>query len=443
MKGEDLLQKLGSRLIRYWRYQLEQGGSVNGNIDAITERLQRLLKHSEAKTGQLRVSEDSPESEQIKKVFPQGPPGLLDYQSFAYEISLPDRAAPEKNLIIGLNRELIQLIQVALNISRTRIPVLIRGETGTGKELLAELIHRSSERSEGPWIPVNCGALTESLLDSELFGYEPNSFTGAGPRGREGRLEAADGGTLFLDEIAELPLSGQAKLLRFLDRGELQRVGRVKPVKVDVRVICATHRNLEELVEQKKFRQDLYYRIALMDLELPSLRNRADDIPLLAKTFLNEFRQSYAKQQPEAISESTLVVLAKRSWPGNIRELRFTLERAFVQCQDRELRPQHLPAEKEINKSFTTAPPTTRFEEQLAEELSEARASLFPERTQWARFLLNHAAYPLTNRDIVQQFGISEASARIRLNSLIQLGVLQAAGSKKGRKYYLLPPFSA
>ncbi|MBU0692228.1 sigma 54-interacting transcriptional regulator [bacterium] len=444
MIREEFLQDVGSRLLRYWRFRIEQdGASFAGGTDAVANRLPELLDRSREKTGALQVSEDSPESEQIRHVFPAGPPGLFDFQKLAHELSLPDRSLPVQSSLIGESKDLKRVIQTALNISRSRIPILIRGETGTGKELLAELIHSNSERRHGPWIPVNCGALTESLLDSELFGYEPNSFTGAGPRGREGRIEAAHGGTLFLDEIAELPLAGQAKLLRFLDRGELQRVGRTKPVQVDVRVICATHQNLEALVERKKFRQDLYYRIALMDLFMPPLRDRKEDIPLLVTHFMNEFRQSYAKLQPDSISEDTLIALRKRSWPGNIRELRFTVERAFLQCGGAQIQVEQLPKEKELTKQQSESLPLSQLESQLAEKLSEARDSLFPDREKWAKFLLSQNSESICNHTIVDYFKISEASARIRLNSLTQLKILRPEGSKKGRKYYLLPPFSA
>jgi Nif-specific regulatory protein/two-component system response regulator HydG len=205
--------------------------------------------------------------------------------------------------------------------------VLVLGETGTGKGVVATALHARSARRDAPFITLNCAALPEALLESELFGHVKGAFTGA-ERERPGRIAAAHGGTLFLDEVAEIPTEVQAKLLRFLQFGELQRLGADRVEKVDVRVVAATHRNLEECVRTGTFRQDLYYRLKVIELELPPLRDRPDDIPLLVEAFLAEFRSPTGERR--TFTKAALAVLEAHSYPGNVRELRHVVERACV-----------------------------------------------------------------------------------------------------------------
>jgi DNA-binding NtrC family response regulator len=240
-------------------------------------------------------------------------------------------------------------------------PVLVCGEAGSGKELVARTVHDSSPRAAGPFEPIDCGALPESLLESELYGHERGAFTGAVGRKR-GRIELAHGGTLFLDEVGELSPASQAKLLRFLAERELVRLGGSQRIAVDVRVITATHRDLRAGVEAGTFREDLYYRLAVTEIRLPPLRTRRDDIPLLVAHFLeSEFR--YAG----GMSEEAMAVLQRHSWPGNVRELRNAVEAATVTARGGVIGPEHLP-----DSTRATASATADEVGRLAARLSDA-----------------------------------------------------------------------
>lgn len=228
----------------------------------------------------------------------------------------------------------------------TECNVLIQGETGTGKELIAKAIHQLSPRTKKPLICVNCAAIPETLIESELFGYEKGAFTGANTN-RIGLIEAADGGSLFLDEIGELPLEAQARLLRFLQEGEIRRIGSVESQKVDVRVIAATHRNLKKLSQEGEFRQDLYYRLNVMLIALPPLRERGKDILLIAEIFLQRYREKLQKAamhfSPEAIQAIT-----SYHWPGNIREMENVIERAVILSDGDEIDSDDLDIDLEL-----------------------------------------------------------------------------------------------
>jgi DNA-binding NtrC family response regulator len=224
----------------------------------------------------------------------------------------------------AMERLMAQVERVAA--SETRVCIL--GETGTGKELVARTLHEHSARSEKPFVTLNCAAVPAELIESELFGHEKGAFTGAGAR-HAGKFEQADGGTLFLDEIGDMPLGMQAKLLRVLEEGEIERVGGEKSIRVDVRVLVATHRNLEELVRQGSFRQDLYHRIYVFPLALPALRERADDIPALAAHFAAQVAQQNG-WKPKPFDADAIAELQRYSWPGNVRELRNVVERLML-----------------------------------------------------------------------------------------------------------------
>jgi two-component system, NtrC family, response regulator HydG len=219
--------------------------------------------------------------------------------------------------------------------------VLITGESGTGKELVANAIHQRSARASGPFIKLHCAALAESLLESELFGHERGSFTGALAR-KDGRFQLADGGTLFLDEIGEISPSIQVKLLRFLQEHEFERVGGNQTIRVDVRVIAATNRNLTEEVAKGRFREDLFYRLNVVSLEMPPLRERRTDIPALAKFFLDRYTKENAKTL-DGFAQETLEKLVAYDWPGNVRELENAVERAVVLCEGSEVDADDLP----------------------------------------------------------------------------------------------------
>ncbi|HXJ17433.1 MAG TPA: sigma-54 dependent transcriptional regulator, partial [Candidatus Polarisedimenticolia bacterium] len=236
--------------------------------------------------------------------------------------------------MIGASCKMQQVYRLARLVAPRDTVVLIVGATGTGKELVARGIHALSRRSDRPFVVVNCAAIPESLLEAELFGFTRGAFTGA-VQSRLGRIHAAHGGTLVLDEVGELPLSMQAKLLRFVQEGEVQRLGSADLFRVDVRLIAATNADLLQRVREKQFREDLYYRLAVFPLELPPLRNRAEDISSLAQHFL-EILCRQAGTPRKVFSTEAECILRKRHWPGNVRELQHAIERAFVLAEARE-----------------------------------------------------------------------------------------------------------
>ena len=250
-----------------------------------------------------------------------------------------ERVAP--NNIIGTAPPMQRVFEIIEQVAPSKATVLITGESGTGKELVADAIHQRSPRAGKPFIKLHCAALAESLLESELFGHERGSFTGATTR-KDGRFSLADGGTLFLDEIGEISPSIQVKLLRFLQEREFERVGGTQTIHVDVRVIAATNRNLLEEVAKGRFREDLYYRLNVVALEMPALRERRSDIPALARFFINRFAKDNGKTI-EDIAPATLELLMSYDWPGNVRELENAIERAVVMTSGTQLEAKHLP----------------------------------------------------------------------------------------------------
>ena len=243
--------------------------------------------------------------------------------------------------IVGESAEMRKVLDLVQLVAQTSATVLIRGESGTGKELIARAIHANGPRRYFPIIPVNCGALPEGLLESELFGHERGAFTGAQYR-RKGRFEMSDGGTLFLDEIGTIGLKTQVDLLRVLETKEFTRLGGSRPLQVDFRTICATNQNLEKMVENGQFREDLYYRINVFSIYLPPLRERRADIPLLAHHFLQRFAASLGRRLTE-ITPEAMDLLVNHAWPGNIRELANAIERAVVIGKPPAIRPEDLP----------------------------------------------------------------------------------------------------
>ncbi|HEX7359555.1 MAG TPA: sigma-54 dependent transcriptional regulator [Bryobacteraceae bacterium] len=244
--------------------------------------------------------------------------------------------------IIGRSRSLLYVLDMAARAAQTDATVLIHGETGTGKELLAKAVHFNSSRRDRPFVTINCGAIPKDLLESELFGHVKGSFTGAVAH-RTGKVETADGGTLFLDEIGEMPLELQVKLLRLIQQGEIEKVGAPSSSTVDVRAIAATHRNLEAMIEDGTFREDLYYRLSVIPLELPPLRERLDDIPQLVQHFFAKAKRKYGRENL-ALPISLLPYFSNYRWPGNIRELENIVERLVVLTPGNEIAVSHLPA---------------------------------------------------------------------------------------------------
>jgi len=244
--------------------------------------------------------------------------------------------------LIGQTPEMEHVRQLISKVAPTDSTVLVLGETGTGKELVARALHDQSLRADMPFVAINCGALPENLIESELFGHRKGAFTGAEEH-RTGLFEVANGGTLFLDEIGELPKSIQAKLLRFLESGEIRRVGDNESFTCEVRVICATHRQLEEMVAAGEFREDLWFRINTFEIALAPLRQRIDDIPLLAKRLAKRFRRNISPDE-QVFTPEALAALSDHCWPGNVRELANVIEHAMILCNSGPISSQHLPS---------------------------------------------------------------------------------------------------
>lgn len=270
--------------------------------------------------------------------------------------------------IIGTNPKLLAVLEEAKQVAPTDAPVIIQGETGTGKELLAKAIHRLSERSQRPFMPVHCGAIPETLLEAELFGSEKGAFTGA-TTSRLGRFEAADRGTIFLDEISQMSPKLQVKLLRVLQSGEIQRVGSNRIRRVDVRVISATNRDLSQMLKKGTFRKDLYYRVNVINLTLPPLRERRDDLPLLIDHFLKKFRAELRKDV-DGFTPQAKKTLLSLDYPGNIRELENIIKRGLILCKGKRIGMEDLPPDLVENQLKGQIPQTN---EQLKEAKEHAR----------------------------------------------------------------------
>ena len=264
---------------------------------------------------------------------------ILAEQNRELQAKLLKSQSPDE--MIGKSDSLGRVRQMISKAAPTRASVLITGESGVGKELVAHAVHDQSERAKGPFVVVHCAALSETLIESELFGYEKGAFTGAEAI-HKGRFELADGGTIFLDEIGEVNLATQVKLLRVLQEHKFERVGGEKSIEVDVRVVAATNRNLEEEVKAGKFREDLFYRLNVVRIEMPSLRERMDDIPLLMHAFLREFNIEN-KKNIKGFDKASKAAMIKYGWPGNIRELKNAVESAVVMCTGDEIKMEDLP----------------------------------------------------------------------------------------------------
>ena len=243
----------------------------------------------------------------------------------------------------GEGEAMRRVLEEARRAAEASVSVLITGETGTGKEVLARFIHKHGPRADKPFVPINCAAVPDTMLESELFGYEAGAFTGANKR-KQGLVEIADGGVLFLDEISSMPVEMQAKLLRMLEEREVRRMGGVKWLPVDIQVIAASNRDLKAMIAEGKFREDLYYRLKVLDLHLPPLRERREDIPALVGFFVRQLAPRMVKQVHD-VSPRALAALKAYYWPGNIRELRNAIERALLFCDGDTLELQHLPPE--------------------------------------------------------------------------------------------------
>ncbi|NHC40363.1 sigma 54-interacting transcriptional regulator [Bacillus sp. MM2020_1] len=282
----------------------------------------------------------SPEEWRMYKTKIQGLVEELKYYKTKVEKDLKSKY--QFNDLIGISPPFLSTKKLAERISGSNSSVLLIGDSGTGKELFAHAIHHSSMRTSLPFVAINCASIPEHLLESELFGYDDGAFTGAKKGGKKGQFEIANNGTLFLDEIGDMPLSMQSKLLRVLQEKEVQRVGGQKSIAVDVRIIAATHRDLEKLVEEGTFRQDLYYRLNVIKIEIPPLRRRKEDIPLISQSLLKKMEGKFYRKGIE-LSAEVEERLMQHSWPGNVRELENVLERSINVLDGKTIEVVHLP----------------------------------------------------------------------------------------------------
>jgi DNA-binding NtrC family response regulator len=252
------------------------------------------------------------------------------------------QAAEGPTVLVGQSPGMAGVHRLLATVAPTESTVMILGETGTGKELAARTLWQMSKRVDLPFVPVNCGALSENLVESELFGHVKGAFTGA-DRDHKGLFEVANGGTLFLDEVGELNKNIQVKLLRFLESGEIRRVGDTKPFRIDVRVLCATNRDLRAMIKQDEFREDLYFRVNTFEVRLPPLRDRRSDIPDLARHLLGRAARRPMEQVGELLTPEAIDVLLEHPWPGNVRELANVMEHAYIIAGGQRILPEHLP----------------------------------------------------------------------------------------------------
>jgi two-component system, NtrC family, response regulator HydG len=305
--------------------------------------------------------------------------------------------------ILGLSPSMTRVFDLMDNAAKSDAPVIIFGESGTGKELAAEAIHKSGPRKGKPYIKVNCAALSETLLESELFGHVKGAYTGA-YRNREGRFEAAQGGDIFLDEIGDLPISTQVKLLRVLEDKVIERVGDQRPIPIDVRIISATNKDLNALVAKGRFREDLFFRINVIPVHLPPLRERRDDIPLLADSFFRRIKLKSGRPI-KGISKDAIEVLMGYDWPGNVRELRSAFEYAFVTCQEPLIQPYHLPINivQGVEKRPLSESPAVNTRDKKKLELIEALNRSQGNQSEAAR-ILGVSRITIWNR--MKEFGL-------------------------------------
>ena len=285
--------------------------------------------------------------------------------------------------IIGKSNAMVEIYDLIETVSQNDINILVQGETGTGKGLVAKAIHYHSPRADKPFVTVNCAALPEALLESELFGHVKGSFTSA-IADKPGRFELANGGTIFLDEIGEIPSAIQAKLLRVTDDKEFERVGGTKTIKVDVRIVAATNRDLRDEVKQRQFREDLFYRLNVFTIEIPPLRERREDIPLLIQYFIAKYNEEFTKEI-EGVSQSAMDLMLSYDWSGSVRELENAVEHAFVQCGSKLIMPEHLPEAIKKTSSYAgiSAPLEPTSSENPLEAAEKTVILRVLEETRW------------------------------------------------------------
>ncbi len=344
--------------------------------------------------------------------------------------------------IIGKSKSMRRIYDIIQKVAPTKATVLVTGESGTGKELIAKAIHQNSPRKDQPFISINCGALPETLLESELFGHEKGAFSGAVSL-RKGRFELADGGTLFLDEISETSPSLQVKLLRVLQEMEFERVGGGKTLKVDVRVIAASNTNLKQEAEAGRFRMDLYYRLNVVHIHVPPLRERPDDIPLLINHFLDRMKKETGRKDLKLNNEALRRCLLYH-WPGNVRELENTIERSVIMARGNEIGPEDLPpeiwsVEEEPKDTVESVIPDTspNFHDPIVPQEGDLIPSLGLNQRQVKaiNFVKTHGF--ITNEYYTKINKVSERHGRRELSQMVSMGVLKRIGRGPSVRYVL------
>ncbi|MDC0947221.1 sigma-54 dependent transcriptional regulator [Nitrospinaceae bacterium] len=343
VNGLELLRAVKERSPKTQVVMMTAYGTIDNAVEAMKEGAFDYLIKGSGFSADVLVST-------VKRAF-------LDPGSYIPPVLRPTtqmESLGDMKRIVTQNEEMKKLLQFAENVSYSKSTVLIMGETGTGKELFARYIHQCSPRSEKPFMAVNCAALPEGLLESELFGHEKGSFTGA-TENKEGKFELANKSSLLLDEVTEMSPPLQAKLLRVLQEHEVDKIGGRAPIPVDVRVIATSNRDIRKRIQDHEFREDLYYRLNVVPINLIPLRERIDDIPVLVENFINQFCQENGKSSIK-VDSATLTLLKKYRWPGNIRELGNIVERSCLMCQGDTMLPSHLFFDKELHRNEKVAP---------------------------------------------------------------------------------------
>ena len=444
VEDEDVIRMALRRLLERNDYEVDEASSVQEAIDQFDLDSYQLLISDLRLPGapgtELISKTDSPvlimtSYASLKSAVDSMKKGAIDYIAKPFDhdemidtvariirdtdstpaISSAKRSGAGVNNLgmIGNCKPMQQLYEHIRRVAPTDTTVLVHGETGTGKELVARAIHNQSKRASKPIVCVNCAAIPETLIESELFGYEKGAFTGANAN-RIGLIEAADGGTLFLDEIGELPLEAQARLLRFIQEDEIRRIGAVESSKVDVRLICATHRDLKEMAHNGRFREDLYYRIHVMKLELPPLRERGKDILEIAETLLKRRCEALGRP-PLKFSPKAIQAITTYVWPGNIRELENAVERAVILCDGDEIDNELLDIDLELvdisqirgrKPERSRSNPSERKENRSSRVRSSDPIEDLSLEDYFQRFVLEHQD-SMSETELAQKLGVS------------------------------------
>src|SRR5690554_2708380 len=443
VEDEPIIRTALRRLLERHQYQVSEAGAVheaveNHNLDDFALIISDLRLPGEPGTELIRRAPNTPvlimtSYASLRSAVDSMKLGAVDYIAKPFdheemlqavariiEASQQSRAAagvadpapaPDKTAdsdremgIIGASAPMLTLFKRIRKVAPTMSTVLIQGESGTGKELVARALHENSPRAQAPMISVNCAAIPETLIESELFGHEKGAFTGA-VAGRTGLVEAANGGTLFLDEIGELPLEAQARLLRVLQESEIRRVGSVQSQKVDVRLVAATHRDLKALAHQGLFREDLYYRLNVIELRLPPLRERGEDVMLIAEALLARIGRNMELPSlhfsPEAVN-----AIRQYRWPGNVRELENAIERAAILCDEDEISTELLGIEQDISQERSSYATSALESMRTPETVSSEPPENLSLEDYFQHFVLEHQEH-MTETELANKLGIS------------------------------------